>query len=168
MIPKTKTAARVRAPKPSRPKMAKGYGVPKDSRGLLPWSHVDKRLAAARNYWVATTLPDGRPHVMPVWGVWIEGVLYFGTDRNSRKSRNLAMNPAVAVHLESGDDVVIVEGIAKEASKLTAEIDDAYLAKYGMRLRDAPGDLVVYAVSPRTVFAWQESTFPKSVTRWVI
>ena len=68
-------------PKASRPVMPKGYGIRKGNTGLFAWSHVEGRMSAARNYWVCTTTPDGRPHAMPVWGVWIERTLCFGTDR---------------------------------------------------------------------------------------
>jgi nitroimidazol reductase NimA-like FMN-containing flavoprotein (pyridoxamine 5'-phosphate oxidase superfamily) len=95
-----------KAPAASRPQMPKGYGIPPAKRAAdyVTWSWAEERLEKARNYWVATTRPDGRPHLMPVWGVWVEGALYFGTDRGSRKARNLASNRAIAVHAESADD----------------------------------------------------------------
>src|SRR5262245_2158881 len=64
-------------PKASRPHMP-GYGVPKDNKGLLPWSHLTKRMAEAQNYWICTVSPDGRPHATPVWGLWLDDRLYFG------------------------------------------------------------------------------------------
>jgi general stress protein 26 len=148
--------------------MPKGYGVPTSKQGLLAWREANKRFSDARNYWIGTTRSDGRPHAMPVWGVWLDEKLYFGTDRNSRKSRNLLSNPYTVVHLESGDDVVIVEGKAAEVTDaaLLDKIDAAYLAKYAMRLTDAPGELIVFAVSARTALAWREKDFPKSATRW--
>ena len=148
-------------PEAGRPTMPVGYGVPEGTAGVLPWSWLDTRLSAARNYWVGTTRPDGRPHAMPVWGVWVEGRLYFGTDPQSRKGRNLSTNPAVVVHLESGDEVVIVEGVAEETPDnpaLHARIEEAYHAKYKTR------DVGNYVVRPRVVFAW--SQFPADVTRW--
>ncbi len=76
-------------------------------------------------------------------------------DRRSRKGRNLAEQPAIAVHLESGDDVVILEGAADR------------VCKYAMRVGAIPGDTGAFAVSPRTVFAWREKDFPVSATRWL-
>jgi nitroimidazol reductase NimA-like FMN-containing flavoprotein (pyridoxamine 5'-phosphate oxidase superfamily) len=96
---------------PSRP-YAPGYGIPSNPRGMLPWSFVEERMSAARNYWVATVLPTGGPHLTPVWGLWVEGVFYFGSGAQTRKARNLAANPNVAVHPES-EDVVIIEGVAE-------------------------------------------------------
>jgi len=145
------------------------YGIRKGAKGLLPWTHVEERMTGSRNYWVATARPDGRPHVMPVWGVWIERTFYFGTDRRSRKGKNLAKQPAIAVHLESGDDVVIVEGVAAQVTgaPVLAAVDEAYNSKYGMRVVGHPGDTGIFSVSPRTVFAWREKDFPVSATRWV-
>ncbi len=151
---------------PDRPQMPSGYGMRNDG-GYLPWSWAEERLANSRNYWIATTRPDGRPHVMPVWGVWLEGSVIFGTDRGSRKGRNLAANPAVAVHLESGDEAVIIEGVAEELADagMLQVADAAYMAKYNQSLLGAPGDVVIYQVRPAVAFAWQESDFFRA-TRW--
>lgn len=157
-------------PKPSRPLWPKGYGIPKSKTGLLSWSHVEQRMSAAHNYWVCTTRPDGHPHAMPVWGVWVAGKFCFSTDRQSRKSRNLIRLPAIVVHLESGDDVVILEGRAEEIKqpKLLSSMDDAYHAKYGLRVSEVPGTPAIYAVTPKAVFAWREKDFPTSATRWLL
>ena len=48
----------------SRP-YAPGYGNPSNPRGMLPWSFVEERMTAARDYWVATVLPTGGPHFTP-------------------------------------------------------------------------------------------------------
>lgn len=159
------------APTPGRPQMPKGYGIldAASGSGLVSLSRVEERMAAARNYWIGTTRPDGRPHAMPVWGVWFDRTLYFGTDRQSRKARNLAANPAVVVHLESGDDVVILEGVAKEVTDPArlAAFDDAYVAKYGLRRAEFPGDPSIWGVATRVAFAWQERDFPGTATRWL-
>jgi hypothetical protein len=95
------------------PHMSPTYGL-KARDKYLPFSHAETRLAKSHNYWICTARPDGRPHSIPVWGFWIDGALYFGTARDSRKSHNLSHNPAISIHLESGDDVVILEGTAAE------------------------------------------------------
>jgi hypothetical protein len=151
--------------KADRPQMPQGYGVPGTDEGMLPWSFVIERLAGATSYWVATCRPDGRPHVMPVWGSWTGETLYLETSRRSRKGRNLAGNPAVAVHLESADELVVIEGTAHPARDIPAvlfdEIASDFEAKYQYR-PTPPGDL--YAVTPEIVFAW--SAFPNTATRW--
>ncbi len=74
----------------------------------MSWPEVAAGLAAARSYWLSTTMPSGAPHVAPVWGVVISDVLYLYSERLTRKARNLAADPRLVVHLESADDVVIV------------------------------------------------------------
>ncbi len=145
------------------------YGL-KPRKQYLPWTHVRERLSSARNYWICTARPDGRPHSIPVWGFFLDDILYFGTGCSTRKSRNLAHNPAVSVHLESGDDVVIVEGTVeevRESDKATlAKLDAASKMKYKMPLMTIPGETVIYGVRARVVLAWTERGFPKDATRW--
>jgi len=95
---------------PTRPDMPVSYGVSRDesSLGEDAWIQVGEMLSGARNYWLGTTRPDGRPHAMPVWGVWLDDMFWFATDRRSRKGRNLARKPALVVHLESGDNVCLL------------------------------------------------------------
>ena len=126
-------------------------------------------MTKSRNYWICTVRPDGRPHSIPVWGFWLDGTLYFGTGRSTRKARNLANNSALSIHLESGDDVVILEGNAVEvdlADKPTLKkLDAASRAKYKMPLV-MDSESMIYAVRPRIVLAWTESDFPNNATRW--
>lgn len=146
---------------------APGYGIRSGDEGMLPWRFVDERMAEARNYWVATTRPDGRPHVTPVWGLWVDGTFYFGGEPRSRKIRNLAHNLNVAVHLESGADVVILEGVAEAISDpdpaLSQRVSAASAAKYGMHSGSIEGS---YAVHPRVVLAWSERDVGETATRW--
>ena len=93
-----------------------------DHRGLRARRRAGRRLGAAvvdgrrsgspagRSYWVTTTRADGRPHAMPVWGLWLDGALWFSSDPDSVKGRNLAARPDAVVHLESGDEVCILDG----------------------------------------------------------
>ena len=148
------------------PRVPAHYGL-KARKQFLPWKHARERLERSRNYWICTTRPDGRPHSIPVWGFWIEDTLYFGTARNSRKGRNLAQNPAVSVHLESGDDVVILEGQVVEVrnADILRTIDLGYRTKYKIPLNRDP-ETVVYSVRPRLVMAWTERNYPNDATRW--
>lgn len=140
-----------------------GYGIRPDGEGILPRSFVYERMANARNYWVATTRPDGRPHAMPLSGVWIDGSFCFGTGPGSRKARNLAENPHLVVHSESGDEVVILEGVAELVAD-PVSLDGAFRVKYGIE----PGDVddVWDALRPVVAFAWVKSNYHKTATRW--
>jgi hypothetical protein len=153
----------------SRPHMPAEYGIHPGAEGMLSWSWVRKKMAGSRNYWVATAGPNGRPHVAPVWGVWLDDAFFFSTDGSSRKALNLAANPRIAIHLESGDEVAIVEGEAEKVVEpsLLSAIDDAYHRKYRIRLAEL-GGAIHLAVRPRVVLAWLERDFPKTATRWTI
>jgi hypothetical protein len=144
------------------------YGL-KPRKQYLPFSHAEERLAMSRNYWICTTRPDGRPHSIPVWGFWIDGAVFFGTARASRKARNLAHQPRVSIHLDSGDDVVILEGTTVEVDltdkQMFKKLDAASRAKYKMPLTVTPGS-VFYSVYPDVVLAWTEKDFPNNATRW--
>ncbi len=156
-------------PRADRPAMPAGYGIlaPEAGSGLLPWSWVSERMAAARNYWVATVRSEGRPHAAPVWGIWLDETFYFSTDPQSRKGRNFAANPHITVHLESGDEAVILDGVVEPATDpvLLARFADAYDAKYHFR-PDVNAGSPVYVLRPRTVLGFLEQDFVGSATRW--
>jgi nitroimidazol reductase NimA-like FMN-containing flavoprotein (pyridoxamine 5'-phosphate oxidase superfamily) len=184
-MPKAKASKKSASPRGSRgktdpspsqitvtglPHVPTTYGL-KARENYLPFSHAETRLAKSRSYWICTARPDGRPHSIPVWGFWMDGALYFGTARDSRKARNLSHSPAVSIHLESGDDVVILEGTAAEVDRndkpTFKKLDAASRAKYNMPMAAPPGgESVVYRVRPRVVLAWTEKDFPNNATRW--
>jgi PPOX class probable F420-dependent enzyme len=158
------------APQPGPVRTTDAYGLgeaPADG-SALPWSRVVEWLTGARSYWVCTTRADGRPHSMPVWGLWLDGTVWFSTDPRSLKARNLESRPDVVVHLESGDEVCVLEGTAtrvRDAEPLQ-RFDDAYLEKYDVRpsaMGEAAG---VYVVHPTVALAWAEADFATSATRF--
>lgn len=155
-------------PRATRPEIPGGYLEPK----LLPWTWAETRLVAARNYWVATVTAAGKPHARPVWGVWLEGALHFSS--GSRIRRNLVRTGTVSVNLESGDECVILEGLAAEVHEtaLAARIASAYNAKYHWNMEPSPGEF--FAVRPRVVFGWLcdgsgldgGALYAQTATRW--
>ena len=154
------------APIRGRPEI-EDYGVPPGDEGMLEWSYVADRLAAASFYWVATCGPDGVPHAVPYFGAFVDEVLYFETGTATRRGRTLRYNQAVAVHLTIGQEGVIVEGTARTAvpnAKLFAQLQDAYRPKYDGYFPMSAENL--YAVVPTVVFAWDLGDFPASMTRW--
>lgn len=148
-----------------------GYGVldADDGEGLLPWDWAVERLSVSHNYWLATTRPDGRPHAMPVWGVWLDGALFFSAGRQSRKARNLKDNPHCVITTENSAEAVVVEGVAEEINDRASlkPFYEIYNAKYGWDLEQ--NEYVkepVYVVRPRVVFGIRERDFTSSATRW--
>jgi general stress protein 26 len=153
------------APRAAPLRLTPGYSSPGTKPKLLPWSFAEQRLRAARNYWICSTRPDRRPHAAPVWGLWLDSAFFFSTDPSSRKGKNLKARADVVVHLENGDEVVIVEGLAA-AVEVTKDVDRAYAKKYGMHLIGFPAPMVLFRVQPRAIQAWREKAFPASATRF--
>lgn len=128
-------------------------------------------MRAATVYWVATSGPGGIPRVRPVDGLWHAGVLYIGGSPETRWSRDLESNPQVAVHLDGGSDVVILEGtaeilehgVAPELAVTLAALSNAKYPQYGMtpEMYTRPGPI---AIRPGLGFGWTD--FPKDVTRF--
>jgi len=147
--------------------MPSGYGIKDGVDGQLPWSWAEEQLGRGRNYWICTTRADGRPHAMPVWGVWVDDALLFSSDPESLKGRNIAARPGAVVHLESGDDVVVLEGqiTTMDQERLEAFVD-AYDAKYNHRVDVTNAAFGLYQLVPDRVLAWRETDFPTSATRF--
>ena len=152
-------------PKASRPTMA-GYGVPASLEGALPWAWAQQRLSRSHNYWLTSVRPDGAPHTMVVWGIWLERAYYFSTGATTRKARNLQQNPNCIVCSENAEEAVIVEGVARKLDddEIPQQAFTDYKEKYGWELDPERGP--VYEVQPKTVFALPEKQFPNGVTRW--
>jgi hypothetical protein len=144
------------------------FGEPVPQGELLPWSWARDRLERARDFWIATTRPDGSPHTRPVWGVWLEEGFWFST--GSSAAKNLVKNPTISVHPAATDDVVIVEGTASPA--VPPDAVAAYNAKYswtfepdGDGVRDRDGTVgAAFLVRPRVVFGWEADL--RAPTRW--
>ncbi len=170
MPTKKKSKAR-RGPKAGRPHMP-GYGLPKGTKDLLPWSWAEQRLKKSHNYWITTVKPDGSPHTMVVWGLWLDGQLLFSTGSKSRKARNLAQNQHCVVCTELANEAVIVEGIAEIADVATRrKILPVYERKYKFDMGTMKNDILamkepVFAVRPRVVFGLWEKHFVSKSTRW--
>jgi hypothetical protein len=151
-----------------------GYGIagPDEGSGLLHWSWAAERLTAARNYWVASNWPDGRPHVMPVWGMWDDSCLWFTSATNSRKVRNLRADPRCCVTTEDASDPVIIEGIARFSADpgVLRRVVDLMNAKYRTHLELDfldPQKNATIGVRPARVFSMRHGDFTGSPTRWV-
>ena len=105
-----------------------------------PWTDIERLLTDAQLYWIITVRADGRPHAVPLVGVWQDGAFAFCTCSDEQKQRNLDADPRVAVTTgstgangwDSGEDVV-VEGTAVRVTDPDElqRLADAWFAKYG-------------------------------------
>jgi Pyridoxamine 5'-phosphate oxidase len=132
----------------------------------LPWTTVRTELEQATQYWLATRRPDGRAHVVPLDGVWLDDVWYYGGSGQAMHYRNVLANPDVVMHLPDALKAVIVEGDARPAHpspELAQRLTEAANAKYGYG-QDAGGYRGALGLYPRTVRAW--TAFPTDATRF--
>ena len=150
-------------PKRTRPDIPKEYGVPASNKDMLEWSWVIGELQKSRNYWLISTYPDGRPHCVPSWGAWVENKLYFSGGDMTRHAKNLVVNPNMIAHLENGDQVVIIYGVAHQATNVAketmAKVEADYVVKYGM------GEGATYFLAPQKILAW--TAFTNTPTRFL-
>jgi hypothetical protein len=107
-----------------------------------------------------------------VWGVWLADGFWFSTGSLAR--HNLVANPQITLHLESGDQVVIVEGVA--AAVTGTHRLQGFLAAYNPKydwdvtatddqVTDSAGAAgPAFRVRPRVVFGWDADM--RAPTRW--
>lgn len=157
-----------------RPEMPPGYGVVEEGP-YLEWPVVERRLVEAVHYWLATARPDGRPHVVPRWGVWIDEHFWYDGSHLTRHAQNLVSNSACTLHLEDGASATILEGLSTPSEPLTGSfaqsISDEFIRKYADRgyapgpdswSGEDAGGMRVFI--PRAAIAW--SSFPDDLTRF--
>lgn len=118
------------------------------------WRWVEDQLVAAGTYWVVSR-SSSHPHPRPVWGVWFDDALLLSIG-SPVISRDLAADARATVHLESGTDVVIVEGHASvvAAPDALAEFTARYDAKYDWEYV-AERDGRPTRLEPTTVLSWR-------------
>lgn len=156
----------------TRPYFPQGYVDHPTS--MVTWEYVEEQLSAAVHYWMCSVRPNNRPHVVPRWAVYVEGKVYYDGSPETRHARNVAENPHVSVHLESGEKALIAEGTCRAAGKpdpeLAKEIAAAYQVKY-KPLGYAPkpdqwdqGGL--YEFTPRKVLVWTK--FNEDPTKFIL
>ena len=150
-----------------------GYGLPEGPEGLIPWSWADRRLQDSHNYWLATVRHDGRPHLMVIWGLWLEGMFYFSTGSRSRKTRNLENNSHCVIGTEQSHEAVVVEGVAEkllDVEQLKALLS-IYERKYDYDMSTMRQDILelrepIFAVRPSVAFGLDEEAGMANATRW--
>jgi hypothetical protein len=146
-----------------------------DQGPYLDWESVAERLVAATEYWLATTRPDGRPHVVPRWGVWLDDRFWYDGSPLTLHARNLETSPWCALHLESGTEVTIVEGGSVASAPVSGELGARLSAEYSRKYRalgyapspDAWSDEYaggLRVLTPVKAIAW--SQFPTDMTRF--
>jgi hypothetical protein len=118
---------------------------------LIPYD----RLHSEPNIWLATTRPDGRPHLAPIWFVWLDGAAYILTALNTVKAKNLLANPRASLALENGSRPVIAECVARRVEPpYSPELAAEFMRKYEWDItRDGEYD-GMFALTPVKWLIW--------------
>ena len=150
----------------------------------LPWSRPRDLLAAQSTldiaFYLGTVQPDGRPHAAGIGALWHDGELFFTSGPGTRKSRNLATNPACTISCKLPGIDLILEGDATRivdrptlqqlAAKYReggwpAEVDgDAFTAPFSAPSAGPP-PWHVYILRFHTAFGVATAE-PNGATRW--
>lgn len=149
--------------------VADDYGLSELGQNHRSLDEIYAAIGAARSWWVCTSRPSSRPHAVPVWGVVVDDHMLFCSDPTSVKTRNLDDNPHVTVHLESGDDVVIVEGVVHNVAPndLPADFVANYESKYAFAPDPHAPSFTTHEVRPTKILAWDEADFAATAARWL-
>lgn len=158
-------------PKITRPIFPEGYVD--NPASYVDWSWVAAQLTESKNYWLCSTRPDGRPHVVPRWAVYLDGKIYYDGSPETRHAQNILANPYVSVHLESGDQAIILEGTSEPAGKpdpgFALRLAEAYRNKYARHgyspepnQWDEGG---LYVFTPRQCITWTK--FNEDPTKFI-
>lgn len=147
-------------PKISRPKLPKGYAD--NPASYVDWEWVAAQLTESQNYWLCSVRPDGRPHVVPRWGAFIDNKFYYDGSPKTRHARNILENPNVSLHLESGEEAIILEGISQPvekpksefANRLAEEISRKYSSNGYAPKPSQWNEGGLYVFTPRQCIAW--------------
>jgi len=113
------------------------------------------RLESQQNIWFGCVRPDGRPHLSPVWFVWLADRFYIGADPKSVKVRNIRQNPQVVLALEDGSHPLICEGMAEiRQLPLDDDVLKAFLQKYEWDLTQEQQYNLIVEVKPQKWLRW--------------
>ena len=112
------------------------------------------RFSTEQCCWFASTRPDGRAHLAPIWHVWHEGRAYVVTQAASVRARNIAVNPQVSLSWPDPVNPLIIEGTARPAPEMLDELRPLFQAKFNWDIAtDADYDLIL-RITPTKFVAW--------------
>ena len=98
---------------------------------------------------------DGRPHLVPIWFVWVHNRFYICTAENSIKVKNLRQTAQATVALENGDAPVVAEGgVALLERPFADDIAELFQQKYQWDIRADNQYSVLIELTPTKWLSW--------------
>ncbi len=113
-----------------------------------------EKFAAADCCWFASTRPNGRAHLAPIWHVWHAGAAYVVTKEGAVRTENIRHNPAVSLSLPDPLNVLVIEGVARFAPEMEESLGPLFQAKYDWNIRTDVGYNTIIAIDPVKALAW--------------
>jgi general stress protein 26 len=125
-------------------------------RNPARWRTMEARLGRESTIWVVTVRRDGRPHLTPVWYIWLEDRIYIAVGTDSQKFANLRGNQSVALALPDTESVIILEGEAHAADRSTSDnLGEYFFHKYEWDFRyDDSADWRLIEITPHKILTW--------------
>ncbi len=138
-------------------------------RNPARWRALEARLGRETEIWFATVRSDGRPHLTPLWFIWLDEKIYICTPARSQKFSNMRTNQSVALSLVDPLNVVIIEGEAHVAARdLTDKMAEYFLNKYEWDFRyDESAKWQLVEITPLKILAWGDGFDEQEGTRLV-
>lgn len=120
------------------------------------WRAIEARLGREMTIWLATVRGNGRPHLVPVWFIWLDEKIYLATGSDTQKYANMYYNQGVALSLPDSTSVVIIEGEAHVADRNTVDrLADYFYHKYEWDFRyDETAVWRLIEITPNKIMAW--------------
>jgi general stress protein 26 len=125
-------------------------------RNPARWRPIEARLGREMTIWIATVRGNGKPHLTPVWFVWLDEKVYIAIGVETQKFSNLRSNQVVSLALPDSDKVVLLEGEAHVADRNTTDkLGDYFFNKYEWDFRyDDTADWRLVEITPHKIMAW--------------
>ena len=126
---------------------------------------------ASKNYWVSTASASGRPHAMPVWGVWLGDRFAFSTSPDIAQGAQPARQPAdrgTPRRRQCGDRARRPRH-AKSATERNCWRSSTHTIRSTVELHVDQVSDGVFDVRPDAAFAWlggEGEAFGGTATRW--
>jgi nitroimidazol reductase NimA-like FMN-containing flavoprotein (pyridoxamine 5'-phosphate oxidase superfamily) len=120
-----------------------------------PPQEARKRLQHEPNIWLASSRPDGKPHLVPIWFIWNRGRFYLCIESRSVKAHNVRNDRRVSLALEDGSNPVICEGEATTVPPpWPSEIIRAFSKKYDWDISPTDQYDQLIRVEPQRWLRW--------------
>lgn len=125
-------------------------------RNPARWRAIEARLGREATIWLATVRGDGRPHLVPLWFIWLDGHIFICTGSGTQKFTNMYNNQNVALALSDPVNVIMIEGEAHTADRSRIDsLAEHFFHKYEWDFRyDKTADWRLIDITPYKILSW--------------